>query len=387
MQRNDIIFFGEKVCLVVLLTVCTLVFPVARAAEHEIAEPFKVGTFEIEEQARVGIVLRDSLVVDLNRANTALEKNADYPKLPPPADMLELIERYEYGLKRRLYEIVNDLVENNQLERNRPDFVHQLNDIGTLPPILYPGKILNAAVNFYSHVDESGTDEQRAEARKQRRENRGVPYLFMKPSRGAVIGNNQPVVIPHGRNRTDWEVELGTVIGKTAKYVSANDAEDYVFGYMVTLDISDRGGRPPGGNPLRSDWFVGKGHDTFAPQGPWIIPKEFYGDPMKILKQSLRIGDEQMQEATAGDMIHSIWEIIEYGSSIITLFPGDVINNGTSGGTGAGTAVRGAQRFLQPGEEIEATIDGIGTLHIPVVGEEAPTGLTGAQLSPVDSYR
>ena len=387
MQRNDIIFFGEKVCLVVLLTVCTLVFPVARAAEHEIAEPFKVGTFEIEEQARVGIVLRDSLVVDLNRANTALEKNADYPKIPPPADMLELIERYEYGLKRRLYEIVNDLVENNQLERNRPDFVHNLNDVGTLPPILYPGKILNAAVNFYSHVDESGTDEQRAEARKQRRENRGVPYLFMKPSRGAVIGNNQSVVIPHGRNRTDWEVELGTVIGKTAKYVSANDAEDYVFGYMVTLDISDRGGRPPGGNPLRSDWFVGKGHDTFAPQGPWIIPKEFYGDPMKVLKQSLRIGDEQMQEATAGDMIHSIWEIIEYGSSIITLFPGDVINNGTSGGTGAGTAVRGAQRFLQPGEVIEATIDGIGTLRIPVVGEEAPTGLTGAQLSPVDSYR
>ncbi|MBC9868000.1 MAG: hypothetical protein F7O42_09020, partial [Opitutae bacterium] len=188
-------------------------------------------------------------------------------------------------------------------------------------------------------------------------------------------------------NRTDWEVELGTVIGRTAKYVSANDAEDYVFGYMVTLDISDRGGRPPGGNPLRSDWFVGKGHDTFAPQGPWIVPKEFYGDPMKKLKQSLKIGDEQMQEATAGDMIHSIWEIIEYGSSIITLYPGDVINNGTSGGTGAGTAVRGAQRFLQPGEKIEASIEGIGTLNIPVIGEEKPTGLTGAELPPVDSYR
>ena len=301
--------------------------------------------------------------------------------------MLELIERYEYGLKRRLYEIVNDLVEKDRLGSRRPEYVHLLNEVRTLAPILYPGKILNAAVNFYSHVDESGTDEERAEARRQRRINRGVPYLFMKPSRGAVIGNNEAVVIPYGRNRTDWEVELGTVIGRTAKYVSANDAEDYVFGYMVTLDISDRGGRPPGGNPLRSDWFVGKGHDTFAPQGPWIVPKEFYGDPMKKLKQSLKIGDEQMQEATAGDMIHSIWEIIEYGSSIITLFPGDVINNGTSGGTGAGTAVRGAQRFLQPGEQIEATIEGIGTLNIPVIGGEKPTGLTGAQLPPVDSYR
>jgi len=164
------------------------------------------------------------------------------------------------------------------------------------------------------------------EAARLRREKRGVPYLFLKPSRGAVVGNGAPIVIPYGRNRTDWEVELGAVIGRTAKYVSADDAEDYVFGYVVTLDISDRGGRPPGGSPFRTDWFVGKGHDTFAPQGPWIVPKEFYGNPMEILRQTLSIGDEQMQEATAGDMIHSLWELIEFGSSVITLYPGDVIN-------------------------------------------------------------
>ncbi|MCS5701277.1 MAG: fumarylacetoacetate hydrolase family protein, partial [Acidobacteria bacterium] len=94
-----------------------------------------------------------------------------------------------------------------------------------------------------------------------------------------------------------------------------------------------------------------------------------------------------MQEATAGDMIHSLWELVEYGSSIVTLYPGDVINNGTSGGTGVGTAVRGEQRFLQPGEEIVATIDGIGTLTMPVVSEESPAGGTGARLPPVSSYR
>ena len=215
----------------------------------------------------------------------------------------------------------------------RADFVHDVDDLRTLPPIMYPGKILNAAVNFYSHVDESGPPEERAEARRQRRVNRGVPYLFLKPSRGAVIGNGDPVVIPHGRDRTDWEVELSTVIGRAAKYVSASDAQDYVFGYMVSLDISDRGGRPPGGNPLTSDWFVGKGHDTFAPIGPWIVPKEFYGDPMENLRQTLSVGGEKMQEATAGDMIHTLYELIEYASSIVTLFPGDVINNGTSGGT------------------------------------------------------
>jgi len=379
----------RKIALSAIFVIVALA-SLANAAQTEvdgIAEPFKVGTFAIGGEPKVAIVLRDSLVVELSGANAALERTAAYPSIPLPTDMVELIERYEYGLKRRLYEIVNHLVEGDQLGSDRPSFVHDVADVRTLPPILYPGKILNAAVNFYSHVNESGTDEQRAEARRQRRDNRGVPYLFLKPSRGAVIGNGDAIVIPHGRDRTDWEVELGTVIGRTAKYVSAEDASDYVFGYMVTLDISDRGGRPPGGNPLRSDWFVGKGHDTFAPQGPWIVPKEFYGDPMEKLRQTLSVGDTQMQEATAGDMIHSLWELVEYGSSIVTLYPGDVINNGTSGGTGAGTAVRGAQRFLQPGEEVVATIDGIGTLRMPVVGEEPPEGLTGAELPPVKTYR
>jgi 2-keto-4-pentenoate hydratase/2-oxohepta-3-ene-1,7-dioic acid hydratase in catechol pathway len=369
----------------------TLFFFVAIAAptsaQMSVAEPFKVGTFEVDGVAQVGIVLRDQYVVELSRANEALERNSMYPAIPLPADMLELIERYEYGMKVRLYELVTHLVENDMITGTRPDYVHDLSKVTTLPPIMYPGKILNAAVNFYSHVDETGSDEQRAEARRQRRENRGVPYLFLKPSRGAVIGNGAPIVLPHGRTRIDWEVELGAVIGRAGKYISANDAEAHIFGYTVTMDISDRGGRPPGGNPLTSDWFVGKGHDTFAPMGPWIVPKEFYGNPMEILRQTLNVGGEVMQEATAGDMIHTLWELVEYGSSIITLYPGDVINNGTSGGTGMGTAVRGEQRFLQAGEVVSGTIDGIGTLVMPVIAGNEPRGLTGAQLTPVCDYR
>ena len=352
------------------------------------AEPFKLGTFEIRGVPTVGIVLRDSLIVELNAANAALETNPVYPELPMPVDMLELIGRYEYGLKIRLYELVDNLVANNLLAaNNQPDYIHNVDALRILPPIIYPGKILNAAVNFYTHVNETGTPEEIAESRRQRRENRGVPYLFLKPSRGAVIGSGDAVVLPYGRDRTDWEVELATVIGRAAKYVSASEAQGYIFGYMVSLDISDRGGRPPGGNLLQSDWFVGKGHDTFAPTGPWIIPKEFYGDPMENLRQTLSVDGTQMQEARAGDMIHSLYELIEYASSIITLFPGDVINNGTSGGVGMGTAVRGEQRFLQPGEEIVATIDGIGTLRIPVVSEDPPAHGTGARLPPVKSYR
>jgi 2-keto-4-pentenoate hydratase/2-oxohepta-3-ene-1,7-dioic acid hydratase in catechol pathway len=371
-----------------VIVLATLGAPLPGSAQvGPIAEPFKVGTFEIDGRPQIGIVLRDQLIVELEAANLSLERDEAYPTIPLPADMTELIERYEYGLQRRLYEIVNDLTATNQIDGAGGDFIHDVSEVRTLPPIMYPGKILNAAVNFYSHVSETGNDTERAEARRQRKENRGVPYLFLKPSRGAVVGNGAAIVLPSGRTRIDWEVELGAVIGRTAKYVSANDAEQHIFGYMVTLDISDRGGRPPGGNPLRSDWFVGKGHDTFAPQGPWIVPKEFYGNPMEILRQTLSVGETTMQEGTAGDMIHTLWELVEYGSSIVTLFPGDVVNNGTSGGTGMGTAVRGEQRFLQAGEEISATIDGIGTLTMPVVAEPEPTGLTGAHLTPDLVYR
>ena len=249
-----------------------------------------------------------------------------------------------------------------------------------------PGKMLNAAVNFYSHVDEANTPEEQRAAAERRRANRGIPYLFIKPTEGAVIGTGDAVVIPWGRDQIDWEVELAIVIGRAAKYVSADDAADYIFGYMVSLDISDRGGRPPNSH-LDLDWLVGKGHDTFAPLGPWIVPKEFYGDPMVRLEQVLEVDGEVMQRAGPGDMIHSIYELVEYGSSILTLFPGDVLNNGTSGGTGAGTAVRGEQRFLQPGETIEASIEGIGTLVHPVVAEVQPPERTGSYLPPVASYQ
>jgi len=352
------------------------------------AEPFKLGTFEIygEGDSRIGIVLRDELIVELDAANQALERSPTYPAVPMPADMRELISRYEYGLKYRLYEIVNNVVNNNRLTgQNRAAFVHDVDDIRTLAPLM-PGKMLNAAVNFYSHVEESGTTgEEQAAAAARRRAERGIPYLFIKPTEGAVIGQGDAVVLPHGRTRIDWEVELATVIGRTAKYVSAEDAEDYIFGYMVSLDISDRGGRPPNSRP-GSDWLVGKGHDTFAPLGPWIVPKEFYGDPMENLDQVLELDGEVMQRAGPGDMIHSIYELIEYGTSIITMYPGDVLNNGTSGGTGAGTAYRGERRFLQPGETIRASIEGIGTLVLPVVAEEIPPARTGSFLPPVASY-
>ena len=372
---------------VLSIAVAILLLPTLSSAQlaTSSAQPFKLATIEVDGEARIGIVLGDEIIVELNAANAALERNPAYPTVPMPANMRELIGRYEYGLKLRLYEIVNDVVANNRMApATRPGYAHEVGDVRLLAPLM-PGKMLNAAVNFYSHVNEGGSAEEQRRAAEERRRTRGIPYLFIKPTEGAVIGPGDDVVLPWGRDRIDWEVELATVIGRTAKYVSAADAQDYIFGYMVSLDISDRGGRPPNSRP-GSDWLVGKGHDTFAPLGPWIVPKEFYGDPMERLDQVLEVDGQIMQRAGPGDMIHSIYELIEYGSSIITMYPGDVLNNGTSGGTGAGRAYRGEQRFLQPGETINASIDGIGSFTLNVVAEPEPPRRTGSYLPPVSSY-
>jgi len=361
-----------------------------QAQSVESAEPFKVGTFRIDGRAVVGLVLRDSLIVDIGAANSALELDPTYPRLDMPADMLELIGQYEYGLKYRLYEIVNDLVAGNRLAGSaRPGYVHDVGAVKILAPVLYPSKLMNAAVNFYTHACEGCTEAELQARTRERQQNRGVPYLFLKPTRGAIIGSGDDIVMPYGRDQIEWEVELAIVFGRTGKYISAARAYDHVFGYMVAMDISDRGGRPPGGFGGGTDWFVGKGHDTFAPHGPWIVPKEFYGDPMERLHQTLVIDGVTVQEAKAGDMIHNIPELIEYASSLITVFPGDVLQSGTSGGTGAGRVERATgSGFLQAGETITASIEGIGTLTHRVVAEESvPADLSGAQLPPVRTYR
>ena len=352
------------------------------------AEPFKVGTFQINNRKTVGLVLRDQFIVDIAAANAAMASG----RIEAPAHMIDLIERYDSGVRTRLVQITNDLVQNNRLTGSaRPAYVHNVADVDILAPMTdpWPTKIMNAAVNFYTHSCEGCTPEELVAQTRERQTNRGVPYLFLKPTRGAIIGDGDEVIMPFGRDEIEWEVELAIVFGREGKYISARRAYDHVFGYMVGMDISDRGGRPPGGFGSGSDWFVGKGQDTFAPQGPWIVPKEFYGDPMQNLHQQLVIDGVTVQEARAGDMIHSIPELIEYASSLITVFPGDVMQSGTSGGTGEGRVQRATgSGFLVDGETLTATITGIGSLTHTVRKETGvPSDLTGAQLTPSAQYR
>ncbi len=230
-----------------------------------------------------------------------------------------------------------------------------------LRPIENPGKILLLAGNYAEHIQEEGS------VPVERHET--FPYVFMKP-RTALNHPNTPIPIPKvSPDHIDYEAELGVVIGKTARHVPEEHALDYVAGYTVVNDVSDRQFRP---NPNRKprekdrffDWLHGKWHDGFFPLGPCIVSAKSIGDPQQ-LQIKLLVNGEVRQDGSTSQMIFPVAAIIEFISQWVTLEPGDVIATGTL----AGVAMTSG-RFLKPGDVIDASIEGIGTLHNPMVSEE-----------------
>jgi 2-keto-4-pentenoate hydratase/2-oxohepta-3-ene-1,7-dioic acid hydratase in catechol pathway len=341
------------------------------------AVPFKVGTFERAGQPFVGLVLRDTQVVDIAPANAAFESaNASAPKLAAPADMKELIARYDSEWKGRLGAIARVV----STATSAPAYAYAVDSLKVLPPVR-PALILNAGGNYVEHTAGIAAQQQRAGAapaptspatsapgiwERKAGDTRDNPYLFQK-SPTVVSGPFDPIVIPRGRTNIDFECEFNVVIGKRAKYVPIASAADYIFGYTVQIDVSDRGGRGDrkmGG----SDWLVGKNHDTFGPLGPFIVPKEFVKDPMNT-RHVFTLNDQVMQDSNTNRMSHNIYELLHYASNILTLNPGDIV----SGGSPAGTNIERAEpRWMRAGDTAKCSIDGIGTQIHPVVAE--PTG-------------
>jgi 2,4-didehydro-3-deoxy-L-rhamnonate hydrolase len=340
--------------------------------------PYKVGTFEQSGKAFVGIVLRDTQVVDIAQANSAYEAaNASAPKLAAPADMKQLIERYDPEWKTRLAAIAKDVSS----ATSAPPYASAIATLKVLPPVR-PSLILNAGGNYVEHTEGIAAQQRRAGAAQEAAspavsapgiwerkpgDSRDNPYLFQK-SPTVVSGPFDPIVIPRGRTNIDFECEFNVVVGRRAKYVPIDRAADYIFGYTVQIDVSDRGGRGDrkmGG----SDWLVGKNHDTFGPLGPFIVPKEFVKDPMNT-RHVFTLNDQVMQDSNTNRMSHSIYELLHYASNILTLSPGDIV----SGGSPAGTNIERAEpRWMRAGDTAKCEIDGIGTQIHPVVGEAANT--------------
>jgi 2,4-didehydro-3-deoxy-L-rhamnonate hydrolase len=218
-----------------------------------------------------------------------------------------------------------------------------------------PPRIFACASNYREHAKEMGTVlAEKAESK---------PYMFIKAS-SAVIGPWQTVVIPRETEKPDWEVELGVVIGKSARRISVDEALDYIAGYTVVNDVSARDLTRRSDYPFKFDWFQGKSFDTFAPVGPWIVPSSVITDPHS-LKLQLSVNDDLMQDGTTEELIFNIAEQISYLSDILTLEPGDLIATGTPTGVGASRGI-----FLKSGDVMRASVQNIGVLENPV-GDEA----------------
>lgn len=234
-----------------------------------------------------------------------------------------------------------------------------LDDVELLTPLSRPGKILAAAGNYQAHVDEGGG----ARVDVSRR----TPRVFLKPS-SSLVGPGDPVVLPSISNEVDWELELAVVIGSPVFQVDRTAALSYVAGYTILNDISARSmdweieDREVQEWDRFFDWLSGKWIDAFAPTGPWIVTADEIEDPHD-LHLELQLNGETYQDASTGSMIFDCADLISHISRFMTLEPGDLIATGTPAGVGAATG-----RFLQAGDVMVGTIEGVGTLETPVVG-------------------
>jgi 2-keto-4-pentenoate hydratase/2-oxohepta-3-ene-1,7-dioic acid hydratase in catechol pathway len=213
-------------------------------------------------------------------------------------------------------------------------------DIPLAAPIARPSKIVCIGLNYADHARETN-----AQIPKE-------PIIFFK-STTALIGPNDDVIIPKNSKKTDWEVELAVVIGKKASYVEENEALNYVAGYCLHNDLSEREFQIERGG----QWVKGKSCDTFAPLGPFLATKEEISDANN-LKLWLKVNGQLMQNGNTSDFIFKIPYLIAYLSQFMTLLPGDVISTGTPAGVGLGM---NPQVYLKPGDVVELGIDGLGT--------------------------
>ena len=209
-------------------------------------------------------------------------------------------------------------------------------------PVADIGKFMCIGLNYSDHAAESGMPIP------------DHPILFMKAN-SAIQGPNDDVVIPRGSQKSDWEIELGVVIGKAAKYVSEAEALDYVAGYVVCNDVSERTFQLE----MSGNWTKGKSCDTFGPTGPWLVTREDVPNP-QALNVWCEVNGTRMQDGNTSTMIFTVAQIVSHLSQLCTLHPGDVISTGTPPGVGMGQK---PPRYLKVGDVMELGIDGLGTMR------------------------
>jgi 2-keto-4-pentenoate hydratase/2-oxohepta-3-ene-1,7-dioic acid hydratase in catechol pathway len=214
--------------------------------------------------------------------------------------------------------------------------------IGTVP------KFLGIGLNYRDHAEETGMPIPEA------------PIVFAKAN-SCISGPNDPILMPRGWERMDFEVELAFAIGSVAKNVAETDALDYVAGYMIADDVSER--RLQQGGP--GEWIKAKSYDSFGPLGPWLVTKDEVPDP-QALRLALDLNGSRMQAGNTSTMIFSVSHLVSYISHFMTLMPGDVVTTGTPPGVGM---ARNPRVFLKAGDQLTLTVDGLGEQRHTLVAE------------------
>ena len=209
-------------------------------------------------------------------------------------------------------------------------------------------KIICIGLNYSDHAEESGLEVP------------PEPVIFSKAT-SAICGPNDTVEIPRGSKATDWEVELGVVIGKEAKYIDEVDALDHVAGYCVINDISERDFQ----NKRAGQWTKGKSADTFGPIGPWLVTKDEVSDPQN-LSMYLDVNGKRRQDGNTNTMVFGVAHLVSYLSQFMSLQPGDIISTGTPPGVGMGNKPEPV--YLKVGDKMELGIEGLGVQHQRVIG-------------------
>lgn len=247
-------------------------------------------------------------------------------------------------LSRKIGDVSGEFISDKMLKMLRGLDINKLKKVPGRqrlgPCVGEIGKFLCIGLNYSDHAAETGADIPKH------------PILFFKAN-SAIVGPNDNVVMPRKSKTTDWEVELGVVIGRKAKYVSKKDALKYVAGYCVINDVSERTFQ----SQLTGQWTKGKSCDTFGPTGPWMVTRDEVGDPQN-LAMYLDVNGKRMQTGNTATMIFTVAEIIEHLSGLMTLHPGDVISTGTPPGVGMG--MKPKPKYLKVGDTMELGIEGLG---------------------------
>ena len=252
------------------------------------------------------------------------------------------------GIIRDISSIINDLngqsIDDLTVERLRKINLKSLpavsNNTRIGPCIGSVGKFLSIGLNYSDHAAETGLPIPEH------------PILFLKAT-SSIVGPNDTVYMPRGSTKSDWEVELGVIIGKKAKYVKESDALSYVAGYCIVNDVSEREFQ----TELSGQWTKGKSCDTYGPTGPWLVTRDEIPDPQR-LSMSLDLNGKRMQDGNTKTMIFTVAQIIEHLSSLMTLYPGDLISTGTPPGVGMG--IKPNPIFLKSGDIMELKIEHLG---------------------------